>query len=117
VLRLLAPKERLRLSTERCARELFFEHRLFATREHTGVLILVSALEHRVVILGDSGIDQYVQASGWTVHVQRIAQAIRDGRAAEGVCEVTRAIGEVLAQHLPKRADDIDELSNQVRAR
>lgn len=117
VLRLLAPKQRLRQSVERCARELFFEHRLFATREHTGVLILVSALEHRVVILGDSGVDQYVQASGWEVHVQRVTQAIREGRAAEGICEVTRTIGAVLAEHLPAGADDIDELSNQVRTR
>lgn len=115
VLRLLAPKQRLRESVERCARELFFEQRLFATREHTGVLILVSALEHRVAILGDRGIDQHVQAEGWSVHVQRMTQAIRQGRAAEGICEVTRAIGVVLAAHLPKRADDTDELSNHVR--
>jgi putative membrane protein len=116
VLRVLVPKQRLRQSVERCARELFFEHRLFATREHTGVLILVSALEHRVAILGDIGVDQHVHAAGWAVHVQRITQAIRDGRAAEGICEVTRSIGVVLAEHLPKRADDTDELANHVRS-
>jgi putative membrane protein len=116
VLRLLVPKQRLRESVERCARELFFEHRLFATREHTGVLILVSELEHRVAILGDSGVDQHVQTAGWSVHVQHVTQAIREGRAAEGICEVTRAIGVVLAAHLPKRDDDTDELSNQVRS-
>lgn len=115
VLRVLAPERRLRESVERRARETFLEHELFATRERTGVLILISELEHRVAILGDAGIDRHVQAAGWSVHVQRMTAAIRQGRAADGICEVTQAIGAVLAEHLPPRADDTDELQNQVR--
>jgi putative membrane protein len=114
-LRALAPTSRLRESVERRAREAFLEHELFATRERTGVLILISDLEHRVAILGDAGIDRYVHAEGWNVHVQRMTAAIREGRAADGICEVTQAIGAVLAEHLPARADDTDELANQVR--
>jgi putative membrane protein len=115
VVRMLAPEQRLREAVERRAREAFFEHGLFATRERTGVLILISALEHRVVILGDRGIDQHLHAAGWQVHVHHITRAIREGRAGEGICEVIRAIGTVLAEHLPPRADDTDELANQVR--
>lgn len=115
VLRALAPERRLRESVERCAREAFLEHELFATRERTGVLILISELEHRVVILGDVGIDRHVHAAGWAVHVERMTAAIRQGRAADGICEVTQAIGAVLAEHLPARPDDTDELANQVR--
>lgn len=115
VVRLLVPKQRLSQSVERRAREAFFEHGLVETRDHTGVLILISALEHRVAILGDRGIDQYLHGAGWEVHVHHIARAIRQGHPAEGICEVIRAIGAVLAEHLPPRADDIDELANEVR--
>jgi putative membrane protein len=115
VLRALAPDRRLGESVERCAREAFFEHELFATRDRTAVLILISELEHRVAILGDAGIDQHVQAAGWQVHVQHITRAIRNRQAAQGICEVTRGIGAVLAEHLPPRADDVDELPNSVR--
>lgn len=115
VVRALASEARITACVERRAREVFLEQALFATRERTGVLILISALEHRVAILGDRGIDQHVQAAGWAIHIQRITEAVRDGRAAEGICEVTRAIGAVLAEHLPPRTDDIDELANQVR--
>ena len=115
LLRLLTPAQRLEQSVQRRAREAFLEHGLFATRERTGVLILLSELEHRVVILGDVGIDKHVQAAGWQVHVQRMIAGIRAGRAADGICEVIRDIGVVLATHLPQRTDDTNELPNRVR--
>lgn len=116
VLRALAPKARLTESVERRAREAFLEHALFATRDRTGVLILISELEHRVTILGDEGIDAHVHAEGWRAHVDRIVAALRKGSAADGICEVVAAIGAVLAAHLPARADDTDELDNRVRS-
>jgi putative membrane protein len=116
VLRALVPKARLTESVERRAREAFLEHALFATRERTGVLILISELEHRVAILGDEGINAHVRAEGWHAHVERIVAAVQSGRAAEGICEVIAAIGAVLTEHLPARVDDTDELDNRVRS-
>jgi len=115
VLRLITPAKRAHGMVERRAREAFLEHSVFATRDRTGVLILVSELERRVVILGDKAIHERIEASGWQAHVQRIVTGIQQGRAAEGVCEVLNAIGEVLRTHFPVRADDTNELSNTVR--
>jgi putative membrane protein len=115
VVRGLTPKRRLAESVERKAREAFLEHELFATRERTGVLILISELEHRVAILGDTGIDHLVHHDGWQAHVAHIIAAIRSGRAADGICEVIRAIGEALAKHLPAAHDNANEISDQVR--
>lgn len=115
VVRTLVPEMCLTEQVERKAREAFFDHELFATRERTGVLILISELEHRVAILGDTGIDKRLHASGWHAHVQRMVGAIREGRAADGLCDVIGSIGHVLAEHLPARAGDTDELSNRVR--
>lgn len=115
VLRALTPRRRFIESVEQRARATFLEHELFATRERTGVLILLSELEQRVAILGDVGVDAHVKADGWQAHVARMIAAIGRGHAADGICEVIGAIGEVLAQHLPARADDVDELTNRVR--
>jgi putative membrane protein len=114
LLRLLVPRARALHAVERRAREKFLEHEIFATRDRSGVLLLLSELEQNVVILGDVGIHGQVQQSGWQQHVERIVAAIRAGRPADGVCEVISALGEVLAAGLPQRADDRNELPNAV---
>lgn len=111
----VVPGAYLTQSVEQRAQLAFLEHALFETRDRTGVLILISELERRVVILGDSGIHAKIQASGWQRHVQQIVDAIRKGRAAEGVCETLHAIGEVLTAEFPPRPDDVNELDNAVR--
>jgi putative membrane protein len=115
LLRRLIPRARAMESVERRARESFFEHDVFETRERTGVLIFVSELEHRVAILGDKGIDAQVHKEGWEHHIDTIITAIRSQRAGEGLCTVIAELGEVLAAHMPARSDDTNELPNAVK--
>jgi len=111
--RLIPVAMRERAVQERAAR-LFTERGVFDTRDHSGVLILLSELEHEVVILGDRGIHARVQLEGWRHHIQHIVSAIAAGRPADGVCEVLDELGAILAEAFPRRADDRDELSNEV---
>jgi putative membrane protein len=115
LLRRLLPKARMDEAAQRRAREEFLEHNVFATRDRSGVLLLLSELEHEVVLLGDAGVHARVQTSGWQHHVQHVVSAIRAGRAADGVCEVIAELGELLAAQFPARADDSNELSNTVK--
>jgi putative membrane protein len=115
LLRRAAPDARRAEAVLRRAREEFLEHAVFATRDRTGILILLSELEHKVVILGDSGIDAHVNQEGWERHVASIVASIRAGDPAAGVCSVIAELGELLATKLPIRAGDQDELSNEVR--
>lgn len=96
------------------ARLVFAENGLHRTRDGSGVLVLVSELEHRVVILGDRGIDRVLGTQSWDAYVQTVTAAIRAGRAAEGLVEVVRSIGTRLAEHVPRRPDDVDELPNTI---
>jgi putative membrane protein len=114
VLRLLVPSARAAFAVERRARLEFLEHRVYDTREHTGVLILISELEHRVTILGDSGIYAQLKAEAFEKYVDQVIAAIRKGRAADGVCEVIADLGEHLRERLPPRPDDRNELPNAV---
>jgi putative membrane protein len=115
LLRVLVPRGRATESVERRAREEFLEHRVFETRDRTGVLLLLSELEHQVVLLGDKGIDAEVHQEGWARHVQTIVDAIRRGQPADGVCAVIAELGALLAKHAPARDDNYNELSNAVR--
>ena len=94
---------------------MILAHGVYATRDRTGVLIFLSALEHRVVILGDRGIHQRVQDPGWSELVALLVAAIKQGKSADGVCEVITRLGELLARDAPIREDDTNELANEVR--
>jgi len=117
ILRAVTPRSMFSRSVEQRAQLAFLEHALFETRDRTGVLILLSLLERRVAILGDNGIHARVQPEGWQTHVERIVHAIHRRRTADGLCETLRALGDMLSIALPQRADDVDELSNEVRQR
>ena len=115
VLRALLPRGLAQRRVGSAAELSFFEHGVYATRDRTGVLIFLSALEHRVVILGDEGIHQRLQDPGWSELVQVLITAIKQGRAAEGVCDVVTRLGATLARDAPIRDDDTNELPNEVR--
>jgi putative membrane protein len=115
LLRRCLPERRVREAVQRAAGLSFLAHGVFATRERTGVLILLSELEHQVVILGDQGIHAHMPEDGWGAHVETIVKAIRAGRAGEGVCQVIEALAEKLAELAPARADDTNELPDRVR--
>lgn len=93
---------------------LFAERGLHRTRDRTGLLILLSELEHRVVILGDSGIHELVGDSGWKEQVDRIVKRVREGKAAQGILESLEHLEPLLAQKAPRRHDDQNELEDRV---
>jgi putative membrane protein len=115
LLRPLLPHDRVEHSVARRGKLEFLEHRVFETRDRTGILILVSELERRVLMLGDAGIYAQLKADGFQVYVDRIVLAIRGGRAADGVCEVIADAGKLLAEKFPVRPDDQNELPNTVQ--
>ena len=92
----------------------FYNSGLYRTREENGVLIYLSVFERRVVVLGDRGIHEKMGNPHWDEVRDRIIRGIRAGRAREGICEAIDLCGKALAQHFPRRADDTNELSDQV---
>lgn len=112
--RRLIPKAMAEEHVKRRAFALFAERGLYRTRDASGMLILVSELEHRVVLLGDRGIHENVGDAGWQAHVDHILSAIVRGDAAQGIVEVIERLSEVHAQHMTARADDHNELPNSV---
>jgi putative membrane protein len=114
--RLLAGKELLDLRVSQRAAEAFIAEEVFNTRDRTGILLFVSLLEHRVLVVGDSGINAKVKQAEWEDLVQRVVGAIRAGKPAEGLIAAIQQCGVLLQKReVERRADDRDELADSLR--
>ena len=92
--------------------EIFYERSLHSTRDRTGILILVSLLEHRVQILADIGINSVVPLQTWDHIAEELIVSIRHKQLQEGMCQAITSCGDILATYFPVKADDINELEN-----
>lgn len=116
--RCFLPDEILELRARRRAMVAFLEEEIFLTRERTGILLFLGLFEHRAIVLGDAGIHAKVEQSEWDGIVEQLVEAIRAGRAAEGLADAIRACGELLERHgVARRKDDVNELPNRLQLR
>lgn len=114
--RMLIGEETLDRRTRRRAAVAFLEEEVFKTRDRTGVLIFLSLFEHRVVVMGDEGINRVVGEEAWRKVVDRIIAGIRTGRPADALVEAIGDCGALLEENqLAIRPDDTDELSDELR--
>lgn len=111
--RFLAGDARMDAAARARAAALFSERGVHVTRDRTGVLVMLSEVEHRVVILADAGINAIVPTDAWSKHVSTIVGAIHRGTAGDGVASVVREIGDLLGKDFPRRPDDVNELPDR----
>jgi putative membrane protein len=98
------------------ATEAFVSEEVFKTRDRTGILLFVSLFEHKVLVLGDSGINAKVAKSDWESLVQSMTRGISDGKYVEALVEGIRLSGELLGREGVRiRPDDTDELPDTLR--
>ena len=96
----------------------FVEEEIFNTRDRTGILIFISLFEHRIEVIGDTGINRLVSADDWADVVLRIRDGIKSGHLAEGIIEAIHMCGHLLERSgVAVRHDDIDELQNELRVK
>ena len=115
--RLFVAEDRATEMAEEQAIQEFLALGLNETKQRTGVLILVSLFEHRVVVLGDEGINERVDPKLWQRADEVILREIRKGELCAGLLAGIRLVGEVLAEHFPWQDGDRDELPNRIIVR
>ena len=114
--RLLAGSERLDETVHRRALQAFVEEEVFDTRDRTGILLFVSLREHRIEVLGDTGINQHVEPDDWAEVVARIRRGIKNDNLTEGLVEAVEMCGRLLERKgVGVRPDDENELTDTVR--
>lgn len=110
--------DRLRRMVKLQAYRTFVDEEVFVTNRRTGILIFVSAFEHRVEVMADEGINSVVAQDAWSSIVAHMVTLLRDGKVAEGFEHAIRECGVILHEHgLEVARDDDNELSNELRIR
>ena len=116
--RWLTPAGILEERVRRRAEAAFLEEEVFNTRDRTGVLLFLALFEHRVVVLGDEGINRAVEPEEWGAITESVAAGIRAAQPASALVDAIGACGKLLAERrVERRPDDDNELADDLRMR
>jgi putative membrane protein len=116
VQRLLAGSDLLDATVHRAAMQAFLEEEAFSTRDRTGILLFISLQEHRIEVIGDTGINAKVSEDEWVDIVTRIRKGIKNRNLTAGLVDAIRMCGKLLERRgVEIREDDENELSDAVR--
>lgn len=84
------------------------------TSGRTGILIYLSVRERRAEIVADEAIADTVKPELWGEAMAALVDEVRAGRAGRGMALAVEQVGAVLAEHLPRAADDSNELPDRL---
>jgi putative membrane protein len=84
------------------------------TTGRTGILIYLSMRERRAEIVADEAIASKVSPEVWGEAMAAMLAHIKDGRIADGMVAAVERVGKVLAEHLPRETNDVNELPDRL---
>ena len=115
IIRLFTSADRMHQKVRLRAERAFAQHAVSQTRERTGVLIMVSLLEHEIYVLPDHPLFQRVPMDRWSSVAEAAVNRLKTGDIVGGLCQSIQTCGILLAEVCPGRPDDNpDELSNEL---
>ena len=113
--RVLVPAGRREVEATQYAQALFLEHELHRTRRRDGILLLVSLLEHQVVVLADRGISEKVEQAAFDQVVAAVTATLSRASIAEALLAGLVRLDEILTQHgICAPSGDTNELADTV---
>lgn len=84
------------------------------TAGREGVLLYLSAAEHRAEIVADEAVHRAVAPERWGEAMAALVVEVRAGRPGAGMVAAVGAIGAILAEHFPKTDANPNELPDRV---
>lgn len=96
------------------ARRVFNFMGLANTKQKNAVLIYIAAKSRKLVILGDSGINNLVDENYWQNVYEAMREEFTNSRFNEGLVKGITIIGEKLQEHFPDNGENENEISNEV---
>jgi putative membrane protein len=109
--RLLSSASLRREEVARAARSAFVELGVSRTRARSGVLVYVSMLERAVEVVADCGVDECAKTDAFQKAAGVLPRALPD---LDAFVTALRGLREPLAAALPRAADDINELPDDL---
>ncbi len=97
------------------AKDVFLNMELFKTSDRTGILIYISLLEHKVIVLGDKGINAVIDPEEWDTMVNNVVKGIKEKNPFKGIMNAINDCERVLLKHgFVVKPNDINELPNHL---
>lgn len=96
------------------ARQSFEALKMHATRDRNGILLYFNVKLHKFAVYGDEGIHRKVGQEFWERVSREITDAIHSRDLTAGIVQAVHHVGQALQEHFPARADDRNELHNDV---
>ena len=84
------------------------------TSGRTGILIYLSMRERRAEIVADEAISSKVDPQVWGDAMNAMLVELGQSRIADGMIAAIRKVGAVLQVHVPRAADDVNELPDRL---
>ncbi|MFA4838150.1 MAG: TPM domain-containing protein [Candidatus Neomarinimicrobiota bacterium] len=95
----------------------FYRLGMDKTRDRTGILLLILLDKRKFQILGDAGIYVKIEQSVWDSAAESLSQDFKNHNYRTGVINVVTKMGVILAEHFPRKSDDVNELTDEVFVR
>jgi uncharacterized membrane protein len=96
------------------AEKIFGKLNMHKTAERNGVLIYLAVTSRVFAIYGDKGIHEKVPTLFWDSTSAVMERNFKEGKFTEGLTAGIAMAGEQLATHFPHKADDKNELTNDI---
>jgi len=103
-----------KLNIEEMARQEFHSLGMTKTKDQTGILIFLLMDEKKFFILADKGIHTKVEQASWTRIAEEMSSLFSKKDFRQGVIHGVQAVSKVLSQFFPQKANDKNELPNDV---
>jgi uncharacterized membrane protein len=84
------------------------------TRERNGILFFIAPRSRNFAIIGDAGIHAKCGDAFWLELSSLLTKTFKEGKLTEGLVEVVKRAGQLLAEHFPRRDDDRNELPDEI---
>ncbi|HMM11998.1 MAG TPA: TPM domain-containing protein [Bacteroidales bacterium] len=84
------------------------------TEARNGVLIYMAVKDRKFAIIGDSGINAVVEEHYWEDVKHMMAEYFKRGEYLAGLVKAIERTGNKLKKYFPFKADDVNELSDEI---
>ena len=96
------------------ARRHFERLGMTKTAARNGVLIFLAPASRTFAVIGDTGVHEKCGDAFWEELARTMTERFKRGEFTGGLVHGIERAGELLAEHFPRRKDDVNELPDEI---